>query len=75
MFLQDTVGGRKQQDREIQFLVDFTNLQPDAANIVSLIEARTTPSGVGMLLMRKEPQTLSGMLEDASSIDIVAVFK
>lgn len=55
--------------------MDFKNLHPDATNIVSVVEARITPSGGGMLLMRKEPQTLTGMLEDASSIDLVAVSK
>lgn len=70
---QDTAGGRRQLRREIEFLIDFKRLHPDAANIVGVVEARTAP--FDMLLLRKEPMTLTSMLENALSIDVVAVAK
>lgn len=54
-------------------MINFKRLHPTAANIVEVIEARTSP--IGMLLMRRERQTLTSMLEDAPSIDVVAVEK
>lgn len=54
-------------------MVDFKRLHPDAANIVDVAEARTAP--FDMLLMRKEAMTLTGMLESAVRIDVVAVAK
>lgn len=70
---QDTASGRRQQRREIEFLIDFKCLHPDAANIVGVVEARIAP--FDMLLMRKESQTLTSMLESAISIDVVAIAK
>lgn len=70
---QDTASGRRQQRREMEFLIDFKRLHPDAANIVGVVEARATP--FDMLLMRKESMSLTGMLESAISIDVGAVAK
>eukprot|EP00752_Nemacystus_decipiens_P005625 g5090.t1 len=70
---KDTASGRRQQRREIEFLVDFKRLHSDAANIVRVVEARTVP--FDMLLMRKESMTLTSMLESAASIDVGAVAK
>lgn len=70
---QDTDSGRRQQQREVEFLVNFKRLHPVAVNIIQVIEARTAP--IGMLLMRREQQTLTSMLEDASGVDVVAVEK
>lgn len=70
---KDTASGRRQQRREIEFLLEFNRLQPYAANIVGLIEARTAP--FDMLLVRKEPMTLTSMLESARRVDFAALVK
>lgn len=54
-------------------MVKFKSLHPSAACIVDLVEVRTTP--FDMLLLRKEAQTLTVMLEGATNIDVVAVGK
>lgn len=70
---KNTASGRRQQRREIEFLLNFKRLHPDAPNIVGVVEVRTAP--FDMLLMRKESMTLATMLESADHIDVVAMAK
>ena len=70
---KDTDAGRRQQDREIEFLLHFSETFPDAENIVRVVEARTVP--YGMLLMHREPHTLPAMLAEAGGVNVAALTK
>ena len=59
---QNTAAGRRQMEREVRVLLE---VRDKVSHIVQVVEIRCDP--LGMLLMRKEPGTLSSMLEDASN--------
>eukprot|EP00903_Cladosiphon_okamuranus_P011711 g11014.t1 len=59
---KDTAGGRRQMEREVQVLAKVSG---NVSHIVQVEELRCKPSP--MLLMHKEPGTLSSMLTDASN--------
>eukprot|EP00752_Nemacystus_decipiens_P009157 g8179.t1 len=59
---KNTGGGRRQMLREVQVLLEIDG---KVSHIVNVEEIRLEP--LPMLLMRKEPGTLSSMLEDASN--------
>lgn len=59
---QNTAGGRRQMEREVQVLGEVNG---KVSHIVQVEEIRCSP--LPMLLMRKEPGTLSSMLKDASN--------